>query len=210
MYKDIFEAAQKGSVDDVRFFIEQGVDVNVKDDEIGATPLHKAAERKNISIKILEYLIEQGANVNEKIPKYGLTPLHLAVIHKCDIDIVKYLVELGADVNESSWAGGTLPCAVRYHSRVEILEYLIEAGADIDRNDVIAIAVEYHAKAEVFKFLIAKGAEVNGRDYHSPSGMTPIEFVDSEEIKMILREAGAKTGDEIDILEGYDGYERTW
>ena len=32
MYKDIFEAAEKGSVDDVRFFVEQGVDVNGRDD----------------------------------------------------------------------------------------------------------------------------------------------------------------------------------
>jgi ankyrin repeat protein len=30
VYKDIFDAAANGSVDDVRFFLERGVDINVK------------------------------------------------------------------------------------------------------------------------------------------------------------------------------------
>ena len=65
MFKNIFEVAANGSIDDVQFFIEQGKRVHAKEKKSGWTPLHHAA-KTNSNIDVLKYLIEQGANVNSK------------------------------------------------------------------------------------------------------------------------------------------------
>lgn len=50
-WKDIFEAVEKGTAEDVRFFIEQGADVNAKDKN-GKTPLdYVEIARKNVEEK---------------------------------------------------------------------------------------------------------------------------------------------------------------
>ena len=75
-YENIVEAARRGTVEDVKFFVEkQGVNVNAKN-QYGGTPLHTAA-LANPNLEVLMYLISQGANANIK-DNTGFTPLDLA------------------------------------------------------------------------------------------------------------------------------------
>jgi len=74
---NIFEAAEKGTVQNVEAFLEEGVHVNVKDGA-GWTPLHHAASSLfNTDAKVLEYLISRGADVNAKDNR-GMAPLDAA------------------------------------------------------------------------------------------------------------------------------------
>jgi hypothetical protein len=61
-FTDIFDAARRGTVDDVRHFVEEkGADVNAKDQH-GFTPLF-AAISENENIEVFKYLRSHGATV---------------------------------------------------------------------------------------------------------------------------------------------------
>ena len=68
------KAVGYGNVGDVRRHLNEGADVNKKDEQ-GHTPLHISA--RNGSNKVGEVLIERGAKVDAK-DNEGRTPLHLA------------------------------------------------------------------------------------------------------------------------------------
>ena len=99
-FESIFQAAEKGTATDVKYFIENGADVNAKDkDDEGFrdnwTPLHYAA-RFNSNVEVLKYLISQGANINVKISG-GWTPLNHAAFNS-NVEVLKYFHSLGCDV----------------------------------------------------------------------------------------------------------------
>ena len=62
MYSNIFSAAYSGTVNDVKHFIDNGVDVNAKD-KYGQTPLLLAAGN-NPNVDVLKYLIEKTGMAN--------------------------------------------------------------------------------------------------------------------------------------------------
>ena len=129
-YKNIFEAAGRGSVDDVRFFIKQCVNVNSKD-KFGETPLHHAA-RSN-TIEVLQYLISLGCDVNAK---EKIAPFQYATAFNPSIDVLKYLISLGCDVNAKNNSGETLlHHAARSNFNIRILKFLIEQGLDVNAKD---------------------------------------------------------------------------
>jgi len=68
-FNNIYEAAGRGTVQDVKYFIEKrGVDVNARNSD-SFTPLHIAVAQ-NRNVDVLKYLIEKGADVNAKIVVY--------------------------------------------------------------------------------------------------------------------------------------------
>jgi len=78
-YIDICRTAGTGSIDDVKYFVEEkGVGVNTKMPIRGNdTPLHAASNYGNI--EVVKYLVSKGANLNLKMND-GCTPLHSAII----------------------------------------------------------------------------------------------------------------------------------
>jgi ankyrin repeat protein len=131
-YKDIFDAVQSGTVEDVQFFIEKkGVKVNVKNDN-DQTPLHKAVNRG--SIEITKYLLSKGADVHAK-DHGGLTPLTEVVFMSGNIALAKMLVSEGADVHAKD-NDGTTPLHVAAMSGfVETAKYLVSVGSEVNAND---------------------------------------------------------------------------
>ncbi|MHC4385653.1 MAG: ankyrin repeat domain-containing protein [Planctomycetota bacterium] len=87
----------------VRFLLENGADVNIKDGR--GCPLLLEAVRQGCSFEILDSLVEHGINVNEQDDR-GTTALHWAVNYK-KVKYVKYLISNGADPLIQDSAGYT-------------------------------------------------------------------------------------------------------
>jgi len=138
-YADIFYAAQSGTVEDVKYFIEKkGVNVNTKRSDttslfLGETPLHTAAYYGNV--EVVKYLISKGANINEK-NNVGFTPLHNAAMdtgheeHDTGkLEVAELLISKGADVNiEGPDDLKPLDFAMAGRMRIELRQYLESVG----------------------------------------------------------------------------------
>ncbi len=120
------EAVRRDDVSDVKRHLQQGIDVNARDDN-GRTLLSVATETGRV--EIVEYLVSKGADINAK-DNSGQTPLHHAAI-KGDLAMVKHLVESGADIKAKDIHGAApLDYAVESGAPTEVIEYLKSKGAD--------------------------------------------------------------------------------
>ena len=99
----IHSAVWNGDLEGVQAELDNGVDVDEKDDLWGRTPLHIAAEEGHK--EIAELLIAEGADVNAK-SEADATPLHYAASWGGK-EIVELLIAAGADVNAKNDNGNT-------------------------------------------------------------------------------------------------------
>jgi hypothetical protein len=127
-FDDIWQAAVKGHVQDVEYFLKKGITVDVRDEE-DRTPLHWAA-RESKNVDVVKYLVSQGADIHAKT-KWSMMPLHWAAGGNKNVDVVKYLVSQGADINARDKDGMTpLHRAAGLNTNVDVIKYLIAQGAD--------------------------------------------------------------------------------
>eukprot|EP01006_Ploeotia_vitrea_P015408 TRINITY_DN44082_c0_g1_i1.p1 TRINITY_DN44082_c0_g1~~TRINITY_DN44082_c0_g1_i1.p1 ORF type:complete len:749 (-),score=77.44 TRINITY_DN44082_c0_g1_i1:62-2308(-) len=96
MSGDLFTAVHRNQAETIRGWIKAGqVDINQKDKQYGATPLHWAAlEGKVETAKVL---LRHRANPNARCNYTNATPLHWAVEGE-NLDVVKLLVQYTADI----------------------------------------------------------------------------------------------------------------
>lgn len=86
----------------IKFLIEQGAEVNPKDNS-SESPLHLAAALKNTNIA--DMLISHGAKINAQ-NQSGETPLRIAT-YWGNADMIEFLIEKGADINIKDNKGRT-------------------------------------------------------------------------------------------------------
>jgi hypothetical protein len=81
--------------------IEQGADLELRDEETGATALHFAVMKGRM--ELVERIVTRRADVNSRT-RNGTTPLHTAVVYARK-EIAEYLLDNGADINARSARG---------------------------------------------------------------------------------------------------------
>ena len=111
-------------------------------------------------------------------------------VNRGDKQITQELIAKGANINSN-----VMNIAVKNGNK-EIVSLLIENGADIHCCEPLITAVENGDK-EMVLFLIEKGADVNLVNDEK----TPLDFAEDDEIISILKEHGAKTKSEINMIE---------
>jgi erythromycin esterase len=191
----IFAAIELNDLDWVKSLLEEGADINVKN-ENGRTPLHLAVSRNNTDLaKLLlsasgsdpnslhmtaaagnltsiQRLIDQGADVNVK-DEVGWTPLIWATCMG-EIESLKLLIAQGADVTIPTNNQRTALHRAVYAGDNNIAQILITHGADLDAKDRQGYTPLHMAvgegQNEAVELLIAKGADVNT----NVQGMTPL------------------------------------
>lgn len=117
----------------VNFLVEQGCDVNIKD-ENGVTPLFLAIRTK--STRIIEILMNNGADVNFCDKSSKSTPLHEAS-RKNLSSVVKWLLKAGAKTDlKDNLEQTPLHIAVSSgHLSQELVSLLLMYGADVEVLD---------------------------------------------------------------------------
>ena len=182
----LHNAAASGSLDGVKYLLEQGEDPNCKDDQ-NLTALYYAISSG--TLEIVHYLIECGAHVDQENIS-GDTPLHRAVEFGT-LEMVKYLIKHGADVNHKNMYTITPLHRAAKSGSLELVKCLIQHSANVNQESIyrhtpLRKAVE-SGSLETVKYLIEHGADVNHKNIFS---ITPVGS-DSFEILKYLIKRGA-------------------
>jgi ankyrin repeat protein len=125
--KTLFQAVYNGNLDDVKYFVENGVDINA--------PIHKDRTALYIAVieqkkDIVQYLINNGATINKLYNKKvfgGHTVLEEPTLTP---EIAKMLIDKGADVNLRGKISSPLNIWI-YRIRYDMVELLLKHGADV-------------------------------------------------------------------------------
>ena len=188
----LHQAAREGNVKLAQLLIENGANVNAKD-EFDDTPLHIAAGygHKNV----VEMLLAHNAEI-DAMNNLAETPLHVAASHGC-IDVAGHLIDSGAEINAADinakklGRGMPLYCAIFFGD--------MDNGADVNvRNEGELGKTPLHEAISswckpLVQFLIDNGANLNCKD---DSGETPLALsmsLENKEIAKLLATEGADT-----------------
>jgi hypothetical protein len=144
---------------------------------------------------VIKDYISAGKNVNIK-DNSNLTLLHVAA-KSGNIEIIKLLLDAGANVNAKDKSGRTPIVMIEVDEEkdfVEILKLFIAKGADVDvrnkeDNQTLLMLACDNENLEAVKILLEAGANPKLKD---SEGETAMMKTDSEEIKNLLRQYGAK------------------
>ena len=121
---DIYTAAESGDLVQVKALIKADPALVFRTNDIGDTPLHKAAIGGNKDIVAL--LLANKADVNAKTPN-GLTPLHIAALNG-RTDVVAMLLANKADVNAKTTNGMTPLDEAVARSHKDVAALLLQHG----------------------------------------------------------------------------------
>ena len=126
-YESIHKAAEKGSIEAVRAFLESGVHVDARD-IWQRTPLHYAVPNSHTAL--VRLLLENGADANSR-DKYGNRPLYDART----AEIGHLLLEHGAEIDARLESQETPLMFAVTHGEPRLVQLLIDRGADVHATD---------------------------------------------------------------------------
>ena len=195
----LHEAVRAGNVEIVKLLIQHGASVGVQNRK-QHTPLHEAASSGSIECARLLLPKVETIDLNAK-GKDRKTPLSIA-IYKEDIEMLELLIEWGAPLCNTKTKDNSLSIAASKGAKKSVFEILIKAGA-IPNN----AQTQYNTLTQVFEnfsslrvleiaqVLLNAGAKpVNNR--RDSNTLYRARGCD-ETIIRLLREAGAKSRDEL-------------
>ncbi len=187
----IHAAVKSGDIEKVKEFLEQGTDINAKD-ENGQTSLYIAVNNDNK--ETVKLLIDKGADVNAK-NEDGQTPLDI-ILNRNRIQISRNPNH--AEIRDLLIANGaeilSIHAAVQSGDLGQVKEFL-EQGIDInsknsDGDTALHIAVDRDYN-DVAKLLIDKGADVNAKDKRNETPLYNAIYNSNKDLVSLLVNKGA-------------------
>jgi ankyrin repeat protein len=164
---DLLYEIQEGNIDEVKTLLDQGVDINAKDN-IGWFPL-LLAYKKN-KVEIMKLLLDKGANTEITFKPYGFTILADA-IHNYKDTMAKLLIEKGANVNVKLFDSVPIAFGRLSKSDIEIFNLLLDKGLDINirnhRNETLLMYACYdcnYSMEIIEKILTLNPDLINAKD----------------------------------------------
>lgn len=160
----LINAARSENYDIVRYLLNNGAEVNAKDD-LGHTAFQYIISPYDRNRDLVELFLSKGADVNTRDTKGGKSLMYYAIESESESRI-RFLLGLGASVNTLNDSGDR-PSV----DDPDIIRLLIEAGADInamdDRDDTYLCEAIADDNLELAHYLVNKGADVNVGCYFS-------------------------------------------
>ena len=150
MRDDFLTACQRGTADEVKKFLDDGVDINTVG-STGATPLYFAVV--NGHTETVKVLLDHKANVNARVPDVnrsfgsamGTTPLLIAAQRNFSA-IANLLISHGAQVQVHDSFGLTPLHYAAKRGNFELVRKLLGKGADTAVKDKWNHTPEYYAR----------------------------------------------------------------
>ena len=168
-------AAFKGKLPVVKWFLEKGATVTLKD-KAGWNMLHFAAQGGDTDI--LDLIHNHVPNIESR-SLVGITPLMVAVAN-CKLHAVQWFVEKGASVACVDENGCNILHFAAKNCDPDIIHRILTYVPDIESKTAFGetrlIIAVHHGKLQSVKYLLERGAnplakDKNGRDslYHASS-----------------------------------------
>ncbi|MFC1834626.1 ankyrin repeat domain-containing protein [Thermodesulfobacteriota bacterium] len=161
---------RNGDLEEVKYLLDNGADVNGSDRE-GRTPLMLAAYEGHL--EIVKLLLDSGADVNDA-DAWGRTAFTLAVLAE-KTEVAKSLLDNGADVNAADSRGDSALMMVSRAGLVDMAELLLKKGTKVDAVDEQGKTALMHAanykQPQVAELLLKHGADAKARDNSGRSAL---------------------------------------
>lgn len=175
---DIHDMVKAGDVKAVNAAIVKDPTLLLARDNVGNTPLHKAAEAGNASLTAL--LIDTGADVNARNDRKR-TPFWLAAWKNKDSKVMQLLSKAGADINASGFINMSPLDAALYNNIDEMIDFILGHGVNLPAEDNQRYTLMYRASTsgnfKVFKMMFdlvptldPKGEDAYGFLFGAASG----------------------------------------
>ncbi|WP_228060793.1 MULTISPECIES: ankyrin repeat domain-containing protein [unclassified Coleofasciculus] len=150
----MYEGIMGGDMETVRYYLDQGVNVNAKEYQ-EHTPLHWAVS--NNKPDIAELLINRGAQIHTRYDSDGHTVLHIAVQHDTKA-MTELLLSRGANIRATDNFGNN---PLHFALKKQNVSYYY--GMTLTQQT---------PSMEVIELLIAKGVDINGRNHRGETPLT--------------------------------------
>ena len=183
-------AAGRGDEGEVRRLLRQGADPNALEPNIGAAPLHIAAQGGSPAVGSV--LVEAGAFVNLQAQSHGMTPLMVAIWHRrpkfvgfllglprINVEIVNVLGLKARDLIGFGSTGDDAAASIDRRIRELLDAHIAKRQALLDGQPLYAAAnadLDEAARSKRVRELISQGAVIDtisprmnsGTDGHTP------------------------------------------
>ena len=134
------EACEKGHLDLVEWFVEKGVDVNIRQ----GVSLFCASKYGHL--EIIKFLVKKGVNVHSGSEQ----PLKVAS-SRGFLKVVKFLAQNGADIHIFNEEPLYRAC---YNGHLDVIKFLVSEGADIHANGDAALSTAIsRGNTQIVKYL---------------------------------------------------------
>ncbi|KAI8350886.1 ankyrin repeat-containing domain protein, partial [Choanephora cucurbitarum] len=182
----IFEAAQKGSFQTIRYLLDNKLATVYDVDAQGATALHYAILANNDVC--LKYLIDKGAVVDAPAGDLQATPLHWAS-RQGRLGAVHRLIKEGANPSLKDGQGFNALHLAVHSSHAMLVLYLLYLDIEIDTSDNVGghtplMWAAYQGHPQSVDLLLKFGASVTATDH---SQLTPLHWAAVRGNKMCIR-----------------------
>ena len=130
-FSGLFRAACLGQLEKVKLLIENGAEINSKNDS-GWLPVHYAVQ--NGHLEVVKFMFENGAEIDLK-GKYGWTALNFATYYYGSLEMVKFLIQIGAGLNLKDGNGWTPLHYAADLRNLELVKLFLQNGAEVNFKD---------------------------------------------------------------------------
>ena len=190
----LVKAAKNGKIDQVRVFLDLGVDINATDNYKKSSLFYSTAKG---DLEVAKLLLKHGADSNAS-DYYRKTPLHMAAKNG-NLEIAELLLQNKADVNlEDSYGDKPIHYASK-EGHLEVVKLLLKNGADVNtktstkRNSPLHLAAS-NGHSEITDFLLQNGADVNAPNKYWQAPIHLAAINGHPKVAEILLKHGARKG----------------